>query len=72
MEPYIYHHQPVKPEPNMLKILPIIPSRTSQKLLIILTCIIAYYPQIILYALYISSGIDIQRNTDLIHILSIV
>ena len=63
-----------KPEPNMLKILPIIPSSTSQKnypLFLFYSHIITYIIPIliILYALFFQVLIDIQRNMDLIHIL---
>ena len=67
-------HQCNKPEPNMLKIVPIIPSRTSQKSYpVFFSCsqIITYYSQIINnYSLrFIVSDIEIQWNTDLINIL---
>ena len=55
------------PEPNMLKILPNIPSSTSQKL--------TRFPYFILISLpycslcFIVSGINIQRNMNFVHVL---
>ena len=55
----------------MLKILLIIPSSTFQKiypLFLFYSHIITYYSHFVLFG-FIVSGIDIQRNMDLIHIL---
>ena len=57
-----------KPEPNMLKILPIIPSNTSQDVFLLFlfySHIITYYSHVILYGLFFryshpeKHGIDI-------------
>ena len=61
-----------KPEPNILKILLIIPSSTSQKiypLFLFYSHIITYYSHVILYALLLQVLTCIHRNMDLIHIL---
>ena len=52
-----------KPEPNMLKTLPIIPSQHSSIKLTIILILFTYYSYFILFVLCI----DIQRNMDLVH-----
>lgn len=61
-----------RPEPNMLKILPIIPSSTSQKIthysyFILKSLSIPIIPT--LFSCFIVTSSDIQRNKELIYIL---
>ena len=54
----------VKPDPNMLKILQITPSRTFQKTyLLFLPHIIDYYSHIILFALFIQVSTSKETQT---------
>lgn len=67
----LFRNSWIKPEPDMLKVLPIIPSSTSHiiyPLFFFYSYIITYHYHFVLIDLYVS-GINIQKNMDLIYIL---
>ena len=65
----------VKPEPNMLKILQITPSKTSQKIYLLFlfySHIIVYYSHIILFALFIQVLTPKKHRLDTYFVVAIV